>query len=73
MTDCATRLAEAESALHKLQLGQASVEVWDGDFRVRYTPASISALEAYVARLKAECGTDAQKTANARKPFKVVF
>lgn len=73
MTDCATRLAEAESALHKVQIGGATVEVQDGDFRVRYSPANVSALEAYVARLKAECGPDAQKTANARKPFRVVF
>ncbi len=72
-TDCATRLAEAEAALHKLVTGTQAVEVWDGEYRTRYTAASQSSLEAYIARLRAECGTDAQRAAGTRRPFGVRF
>lgn len=73
--DCATRLAEAEAAKHNLTIGKAVAEIWDGEFRKRYTQANVSDLDAYIARLKAECGC-ADGSANAaqvRRPFRVSF
>lgn len=50
-------LTQAESAYHKLLMGQSAVEVRDqnGDM-VRYTPANRQALLIYIQRLRVELG-----------------
>lgn len=46
-------LAEARAALHALQIGQSAVEIRDsnGD-SIRYTPANVSRLRAYIGELE---------------------
>lgn len=59
MADTATltaRLAEAEDALHKLRTGRSVVEVRTETESVKYTPATIGALAAYVRELKIALG-----------------
>lgn len=46
-------LTEAETALHKLEIGAALVSVGvNGVHQVNYTPASVHQLRRYVAQLK---------------------
>lgn len=45
-------LAEARTALHKLEIGQAAVEVMVDGYLVRYQRADVYKLEAYIARLE---------------------
>ncbi|MDF1627023.1 MAG: gpW family head-tail joining protein [Parvibaculaceae bacterium] len=46
-------LEDAETARHKLALGQLEVEVGqDGQGLVKYTPASLRTLDNYIADLK---------------------
>ena len=53
MTTPQQRLAEAEAAYHALSLGRAVVEVRDSNGElVKYGPASLSALTAYIAELR---------------------
>lgn len=57
MADLATlqaRLSEAETALHKLNLGAQEMQVDHGDMRVAFTKASVGDLQRYVADLKAQ-------------------
>ncbi len=49
-----TRLAEAESAFHKLVIGGQAVEIQHGDMRKRYTPGEAGELASYIDRLKSE-------------------
>jgi len=70
MTDCATKLAEAKDALHKLQLGAAVVRVTVDGQTVEKKPADIGALRVYVAELEAECGGS---TIIRRAPGRVVY
>lgn len=49
----ATQLAEAEAALHKLELGNKAEIVRAGEKQVSYTKSSIPDLTAYIARLQA--------------------
>ena len=52
-----TYLVEAERALHSLVLGVSAVEVRDSNGEsIRYTPANVSRLKAYIADLKAQIG-----------------
>lgn len=48
------RLDEAETALHKLRIGAASVSLGYGDRQVTYTKAELGDLKRYVAELKAQ-------------------
>lgn len=51
------RLAEAESAYHRLLIGTSAVEFRDQNGElVRYTPASASRLAAYIQSLKSQLG-----------------
>lgn len=58
MTDLATlqsRLADAEAQLHKLLTGRQLVEIRHGQSEVmRFTPAEIGALRAYISDLKGQ-------------------
>ena len=55
-----TRILEAELALHKLATGSKAEMVQQGaantNSMVKYTPAQVPALKAYIAELKAERG-----------------
>lgn len=63
------RLAQAEAALHSLNIGTAVVEVRDATGEsVRYTSANSARLRAYIADLKAQiAGT------SARLPMTPIF
>lgn len=50
----AVKIAEAKTALHKIQMGAAEVEIRHGDFAAKYTPGDLDKLESYIARLEAE-------------------
>lgn len=54
-----SRLAEAESALHDLQIGKRVVEVWRDGRRVTFTSAqdSIGNLESYITELTGQIAT----------------
>jgi hypothetical protein len=48
------RLAEAQLALHRLQLGQSFVEVTVNGYATKFTPAKLDILQAYVDDLQAQ-------------------
>lgn len=48
------RLAEAESALHQIQLGASEVEIQKGDRSVKFNLTSAANLRAYIAELKSQ-------------------
>lgn len=55
MSDLATLeqwLAEARLARHRLAIGSATVSVRFGDRAVEYSPASVPALDTYIASLE---------------------
>lgn len=57
MADLATLqnyLAAAEAALHSLQTGQQVAEFDKGGTKIRYTPAQVPQLEAYIAKLRSQ-------------------
>lgn len=59
MADKATleaRLAEAEAAMHSLRLGKSVVEISTETETVKYTPARIAGLAAYIRELKVALG-----------------
>ncbi len=57
MATVAERLAEAEAALHDLELGQREVEVRDADGRsITFNQVTAEQLRGYVAQLKREAG-----------------
>jgi len=63
------QLAEAQTAYHRLMIGQSAAEFRDQNGEmVRYTPASASRLAAYIAQLKSDLGL---KTPSA--PAKVYY
>jgi len=49
-----TRLTEAETAYHRLQIGSQEESIGLGDMQVRYTKANADQLAAYIAGLKTE-------------------
>jgi hypothetical protein len=51
-SDTAALLREAQIALHKLRTGTAVVEVDCGDYRSKFTPATVENLMAYVSELE---------------------
>lgn len=59
MTDTATltvRLTEAEDALHRLRTGATVVEIRTETESVKYAPAEVAGLAAYVRSLKQQLG-----------------
>lgn len=77
MTDVATlrqRLAEAETAHHKLMLGQAvaSFSV-DGVSETTYTRADIGQLASYIASLRSQIAVLDGQTRSARRPIYLGF
>lgn len=57
MADLATlqsRLAEAEGALHKLNIGAQLAQVGKGDMNFAYTKATIGDLRSYIDDLRAQ-------------------
>lgn len=69
-----TRLAEAEEAYHKLLIGAKEVSVNVGNFgSVTYNQTSRTALEAYIADLKAQLAEAEGLPVLKRKIIKVSF
>jgi hypothetical protein len=69
-----TRLAEAEEAYHKLLIGAKEVSVNVGNFgSVSYNQASRTALEAYIAELKAQLAAAEGMPYAKRRIIKVKF
>lgn len=69
-----TRLAEAEEAYHKLLIGAKEVTVNVGNFgAVTYNQTSRTALEAYIADLKAQLAEAEGIPVLKRKIIKVSF
>lgn len=69
-----TRLAEAEEAYHKLLIGAKEVSVNVGNFgSVTYNQTSRTALEAYIADLKAQIAAAEGTTVGRRKIIKISF
>ena len=69
-----TRLAEAEEAYHKLLIGAKEVSVNVGNFgSVTYNQTSRTALEAYIADLKAQLAEAEGVPVLKRKIIKVSF
>lgn len=63
-------LREAKDALHALQIGQGVAEVRDSSGEsVRYTPANVSRLKAYIAELTAELN----QTTRVVRPMRPVW
>lgn len=51
------RLAEAETALHKLSIGQVATEIRDQNGElVKFSPANAARLRQYIFELKAQLG-----------------
>ena len=68
------RLAEAEEAYHKLQIGESAAEVRDSNGEsVRYTQANQGRLRAYIAELKAQIAAEAAGTARVTGPLRPIF
>lgn len=69
-----TRLADAEEAYHKLLIGAKEVSVNVGNFgSVTYNQTSRTALEAYIADLKAQLAEAEGTPVLKRKIIKVSF
>lgn len=66
-----SRLADAELAYHRLQIGESAVMVRDqsGD-EVRYTAANVSRLRSYISELKVIIASGNFDTSG---PIRVVF
>ena len=57
----AQKLAQAEEALHLLEIGKKMVNVSYGDTRVQYTQADKESLRRYIATLKGETDPDSRR------------
>lgn len=69
-----TRLAEAEEAYHKLLIGAKEVSVNVGNFgSVTYNQTSRTALEAYIADLKAKLAEAEGTSTGRRRIIRVEF
>ena len=55
-TDTNALLRDAQINLHKLRTGTAVVEVDCGDYRTKFTPATVENLQAYVNDLQEQLG-----------------
>jgi hypothetical protein len=75
MTTCAEytdRLAEAEAALHQLQIGGKVVSVQMGEKRVEYSKAAIGDLSEYVVYLRSQVDGCNGLFATRRRAFGVI-
>ncbi len=54
ITQLQANLADAQSALHQLNTGQQVVEFDRNGTKVKYTPASVPALERYISKLQSD-------------------
>lgn len=54
LTTLNSRLADAESALHQLQIGTLEVQIEHGDMRVTYTKQNAGMLRGYIDDLRAQ-------------------
>lgn len=70
--ELATRLAQAETALHALETGSKVERVQYGEKLVSYTPASIDQLRRYVARLTDDVARCSGSSAARRRAFGVI-
>lgn len=69
-----TRLAEAETAYHKLMIGEKEVSVSIGNFgSTTYNQANITQLEAYISNLKSQIAVAEGKSTGRRRIMKVSF
>lgn len=67
-----TRLAEAEQALHELNMGERVVEVWRDGRRVTYQSSDKGTLQSYVDSLTsqiAEKKAEAEGRTSRRRPI----
>ena len=71
MATTAELLAEAKTAYHRLQIGQAAVEIRDSSGEsIRYTQANASRLLGYIRSLEAEI---AGTTCLVNRPLRPVW
>ena len=63
-----TRLAEAEDALHALNLGERVVEVMRDGRRMRYQESNRGGLEGYIGSLRAQVA-ESEITPRSRRRF----
>lgn len=56
-------LAQAQAALHALLTGQQMVEVDYNGRRVKFTPATVNNLRAYISELQARIANQCQRGA----------
>lgn len=66
---CETDLADAKAARHALLTGKQMVRARYEGTDVQFTPADLPALERYIARLEAECGSPSGRG----EPFGVIW
>ncbi len=59
------RIAEAEQALHQLQIGKAVAKISRGGKTVEFTQANVSQLQTYLNQMKAE------QAGSRRRPMRV--
>jgi hypothetical protein len=67
LTTLQTRLAEAETAYHRLMTGSLEESIGLGDMQVRYTRADMTALAVYIAQLKSDVDAAGGTSAGARR------
>lgn len=75
MADCATlatRLTQAETALHALETGRQVVSLRLGEKQQQYTPASVDKLRAYIASLKTQVDACNGVRTNRRRIMRVL-
>lgn len=76
MSDLATlqtRLAEAESAYHRLLTGSLEESIGLGDMQVRYSRAEAPRLGAYISQLRSEVAALGGTTGTRRRAITVTL
>lgn len=63
------RLADAEEALHQVQIGGQAVVVGYEGHRTEYSPANAPELRRYIAGLKRQLGLEVRPAASRRVRF----
>lgn len=67
------KLDALKDALQKLAEGKQVVEAWDGDFRVRYTPANADEMRRQIADLQAAIDAANGLCPNVRRPLRLIL